>query len=535
VAFAPAPAFEEKSMPMIRRFSSLNFGSVTEALKLARLPRVMRGSLVSVVALAVACGGGENGDDTPGSGAASATGGASVGGGSGSGGSGDRAGRSTGGAGASTGGKGGTGAGGASTGGSGNASGVGGTGTGGNGGNGGSGGTGGSSGVGGAGNATSTGGSSGAGMTPGDGGRGGGASGSPGAGRSTGGNAGRAGQGSGGAAGQGTSGSGNAAGTGGGSTGATCDFASGLNVAWVSFANDVPNPDLNAFKTIFKNTHDAGGRVIRWWFHTNGTKTPGYDSSGLAMKLQQSHIDGVKAILGAAHDAGVVIDLSLWSFDMLQSNAGDAHTNNQALLEKDANRQAYIDNYLTPLVNAIKGTPGLYSWEIFNEPEGMGPKGWATYRTTEEAIQKTVNWLAAAIHTADPNALVTNGAQTFDYCSGVSGKTNYYSDSALIAAGGKQNGTLDFYEVHYYTSNGSSNSAFTHPASYWKLDKQLVMGEFAAAATDGVAQNDLYTNLYTNGYDGAWAWSYDADYKWPAMQAGMQNLINAHADVGACP
>ncbi len=40
-------------------------------------------------------------------------------------------------------------------------------------------------------------------------------------------------------------------------------------------------------------------------------------------------------------------------------------------------------------------------------------------------IQKTVNWFAAAIHTADPNALVTNGSQTFDYCSGVSGKNNY--------------------------------------------------------------------------------------------------------------
>ena len=295
------------------------------------------------------------------------------------------------------------------------------------------------------------------------------------------------------------------------------------------------NPNLNTFKTIFKNTDGAGGGVVRWWFHTNGSKTPGYDSSGLSQKLQQSHIDGVKAILGAAHDAGVVIDLSLWSFDMLQSNAGDAHTNNQALLEKDANRQAYIDNYLTPLVNAIKGTPGLYSWEIFNEPEGMGPKGWATYRTTEEAIQKTVNWFAAAIHTADPTALVTNGSQTFDYCSGVSGKTNYYSDSALIAAGGKQNGTLDFYEVHYYTSNGSSNSAFTHPASYWQLDKKLVLGEFAAAAADGVAQNDLYTNLYGNGYDGAWAWSYDADYVWPAMQAPMKALYDAHADVGACP
>ena len=314
-----------------------------------------------------------------------------------------------------------------------------------------------------------------------------------------------------------------------------CPFASGLNVAWVNFASDVPNPDLATFQTIFKNTYAAGGRVVRWWFHTNGTVTPGYDSTGKAQKLPQSHIDGVKSILSAAHAAGVAINISLWSFDMLQSNAGNAHTNNQALLENDANRQAYVDNYLTPLVTALKDTPGLYSWEIFNEPEGMGPSGWATYRTTEAFIQKTVNWLSAAIHTADPSAIVTNGAVTFDYCSGASGKNNDYSDGALRSAGGRQNGTLDYYEVHYYTSNGASNSCFTHPASYWSLDKKLVMGEFAAQATDGVAQNDLYTNLYASGYDGAWAWSYDADYPWPAMQVSLENLHAAHPDVGSCP
>jgi hypothetical protein len=364
----------------------------------------------------------------------------------------------------------------------------------------------------------------------------------------TGGNGGKT-SGSGGASG-GSKSSGGSANTGGGSTTGgsastggsgnpgnptVCNFASGLNIAWVNYARDVPNPNIATFQTIFKNTFNAGGRVIRWWFHTNGTLTPGYDSSGKVQKLPQSHIDGVKAILNAAQSAGVKVVISLWSFDMLQSNAGDAYTNNKLLLENDANRQAYIDNYLTPLVTALKGQPGLYAWEIFNEPEGMGPKGWATYRTTEAAIQKTVNWCAAAIHTADPAALVTNGAQTFDYCSNVSGKTNYYSDSTLRSVGGKQNGTLDFYQVHYYTTNGASNSPFTRPASYWGLDKKLVMGEFFAEATDGVAQNALYTNLYSAGYNGAWAWSYNADQKWPTMQAPMQALASAHTDTTMCP
>jgi hypothetical protein len=347
----------------------------------------------------------------------------------------------------------------------------------------------------------------------------------------------------------GSAGTGGTTGTGGQTSTGICNFASGLNIAWVSFANDVPNPDTATFNTIFKNTHDAGGRVIRWWFHTNGTKTPGYDSSGMAVKLPQSHIDGLKAILSAANSNGVSVNVSLWSFDMLQSNAGNTYVQNQALLENDTNRQAYIDNYLTPLVNAIKGTPGLYSWEIFNEPEGMGPKGWATHKTTQAAIQKTVNWLAAAIHTADPAARVTSGSQTFDYCSnGISGKSNWYSDSALRAAGGKQNGTLDFYEVHYYDANesnaaGTALSPFGHPATYWGLDKKLVIGEFYAVTTDGAQTNNLYTNLYDSGYNGAWAWQYNdsgntptgTPIKWPSMQTAIQNVYNAHqTDVGAC-
>jgi len=221
---------------------------------------------------------------------------------------------------------------------------------------------------------------------------------------------------------------------------------------------------------------------------------------------------------------------------MLQANAGDAHTNNALLLENDVYRQAYIDGYLTPLVNALRGVPGLYAWEIFNEPEGMGPNGWATYRTTMASIQRTVNWFAAAIRAADPQARITTSAVTFDDCANIAGKTNHYSDSALRGAGGRQDGTIDFYQVHYYAANGASNSPFRHPASYWGLDKKLVLGEFAAVDTDGVAPASLYTYLYDNGYAGAWAWAYNSDWPWPSMQEPMQNVYVAHPiEVGSCP
>ena len=327
-----------------------------------------------------------------------------------------------------------------------------------------------------------------------------------------------------------------------------CNFASGLNVAWVRFANDVPNPNIAAFQTLFRNTFAAGGRVVRWWLHTNGTVTPGYDANGNANPISQASIDGIKSVLGAANAAGVAINMSLWSFDMLQGGENISttlRTNNQNLLTVDANRQAYIDNVLTPMVAALKGTPGLYSYEIFNEPEGMTTQnGWTVAatggtRVDQMYIQKSVNWFAAAIHAADPSARVTSAAWTFKVCSTATGLTNAYADTALQNAGGKMNGTLDFYEVHYYALNGVQYSPFRKAASSWGLDKKVVMGEFYAAATDGVAATDLYTTLYSNGYNGAWSWQYNdgnVAIRWPTMQVPMQNVYNAHvSEVGGCP
>jgi hypothetical protein len=335
-------------------------------------------------------------------------------------------------------------------------------------------------------------------------------------------------------------------------------FASGVNVAWVKFATDVPSPDLAMFQALFQNTHAAGGRVARWWFHVNGTKTPGYGPNGMALPISSANIADVRSILDTAHAAGMMVTISLWSFDMLKGTLlASTLANNVSLLTVDANRQAYIDNVLTPLVTALAGHPGLYAWETFNEPEGMASApGWKPFTgvrgadggtvpgqsVDESYIQKTNNWFAAAIHEADPSALVTSGTWQFLANANVTGMMNYYSDAALMAAGGRANGTLDFYEVHYYAANGAKVSPFANPASHWALDKPVVIGEFYALGQDGVAAPDTYTNLFNGQYAGAWAWQYlnnDSNNssnggiatKWPAMQVPMQNLLAA--DPGA--
>jgi hypothetical protein len=342
-------------------------------------------------------------------------------------------------------------------------------------------------------------------------------------------------------------------------------FASGLNVAWVSFAMDVPSPDLATFRTVFQNTFAAGGRVVRWWFHVDGRSTPGYYCDGTAQPISCSDIADVKSILDTAAAAGVAVTISLWSFDMLRGTLDPTLlANNVALLTNDQNRQDYIDRVLTPLVTALRGHPGLHAWEVFNEPEGMtkqygytqpapgatdggdGGDGGAaaTTRVDESVIQRTVNWFADAIHAADPGAKVTNGTWTFQANSDVAGNgsVNYYSDAALVQAGGRANGTLDFYEVHYYVGNGAGNSPFINPYTHWQLDKPVVIGEFHALDQGSVHAADTYRALFDGGYAGAWAWQYlqndsqsDAMTKWPTMQVPMEALYDAEAPALDCP
>ena len=63
--------------------------------------------------------------------------------------------------------------------------------------------------------------------------------------------------------------------------------------------------------------------------------------------------------------------------------------------------------------------------------------------------------------------------------------------------------------------------------------------EAKTSDTSPVAVNDSFTYLYTNGYDGAWAWSYtesSSNYAWPSMKTPMSNLHTAQqATIDACP
>lgn len=303
-------------------------------------------------------------------------------------------------------------------------------------------------------------------------------------------------------------------------------FVSGMNLAWKNFAGDVGDTPLDTvyFDKAMKDIADSGGNCIRVWLSTNGTNDPKYNSQGLVSGPGSQTIPNIKKMLKLAKKHNILLMPVLLTHNWVQNSINSTILeNNKKMLKTEEGLKAYIDNYLKPVVTEIGNDPNLICWEIYNEPEGM-VMGWSSPANTitEAEVKRSVNWIASAIKETVPEVLVSNGAASIGHLS-------WYKDDVLKSAGGKENGTLDFYMAHYYGWNGTSNSPFTKSYSNWTLDKPLVIGEYASTdwsqATsssspmqDAGKVDTLLTYLNQAGYAGGLGWQYQPDAGDPWMK-----------------
>ena len=269
-------------------------------------------------------------------------------------------------------------------------------------------------------------------------------------------------------------------------------FFSGTNLAWSDYNSDVGDSPLNenAWRKAVEGTRAAGGNAIRWWLFNNMSQSPKIDqSTHLVSGLKENTIANMKKALDIAEEYGVMVSMCLFSHNLMEPNQWGLYsekldiTANEKLFE-DEGTAAFITNVLTPVVKAIGNHNALMTWEVFNEPEGMTSVGWTTKKLDKSVLQKFTNKIAAAIHTTNPELLVSTGSVNIQYQS-------WWNDSELIAAGGEANGTLDFFQTHYYPYyQNDAVSPFVNTAAQmattYKYDsKPMIIGEFPASGWAG--------------------------------------------------
>ena len=313
-------------------------------------------------------------------------------------------------------------------------------------------------------------------------------------------------------------------------------YLSGFNIAWFEFARDFGRGALDEarLRRALGDLVAGGGNTLRWWIHTDGSTTPEWGPVNGERRIIGPGaflIADLRRALDIAAEYDVFIVPSLWSFDMLRDN-GERRPpvrDNYRLLTDDAVLTSYIDSALVPMVQALNAHPALAAWELFNEPENL-TEAWfrqdqAFYGgevPTLERLQRTQARMSAAIHRAAQRqgqvALVTTGSKSMGkYNSDAAGGINLYRDDRMIAAAdGDPLATLDFYEPHYYDNEGDGGrwSVFHHPASYWEVDKPIVVGEFYAREPLNllgvvIRAEDMCQRLIDGGYAGAWPWQWN--------------------------
>lgn len=326
-------------------------------------------------------------------------------------------------------------------------------------------------------------------------------------------------------------------------------YMSGMNLAWMNFANDLAAFDDELFAERMDSIADAGGNTVRWWLHTNGRHSPIFDENDMVSGIEQEELDNLERALDIAYERGVLLMLCLWSFDMLQDNALEENwERNKLLLEDTDHTQAYIDNALIPMIEAVEEHPGIIAWEIFNEPEGMADDvawgGWTPETTSMQYIQQFINLTAGAIRRTDATAKVTNGTWNIRTLTDIESDAgydfyNYYTDERLIAVGGDDDGILDFYQVHYYPEHFPlSESPFHNHVDHWELDKPVVIGEFPSLGIEkgdnSLTTEEAYEFAIENGYAGTLSWTMTGHDGFGGILdswEAMQNLKDNYPDL----
>ena len=330
-------------------------------------------------------------------------------------------------------------------------------------------------------------------------------------------------------------------------------FLNGLNIAWVRWqdvAMDPKDPRAAAsycgYERAIRFLVANGGNAVRVWLFTEPDVQLQWTDSGEVAGLTDGVVLAAKTLLELALHYGVHVILVLWNGAL----ARDAHS---CSLYSSNTTASLLQHAIRPLAQALRGYESLAMYEVVNEPEGLldvnaavepgsldtctdtsglaaccgssdGP-GWnVRCHFPITTLQRFVNVVAAELHAADSNHLVTLGS--WSHCSSDASRgVDLFADKCLIAAGGAPAGVLDVRQLHEYPKEqhgrafSSAGVTKRDAASFGLGPKPLLIGEISTRWDESKApqpksthvtmrMSDVYLGAKRRGFAGVFGWAF---------------------------
>jgi hypothetical protein len=299
-------------------------------------------------------------------------------------------------------------------------------------------------------------------------------------------------------------------------------YLNGINVAWDQWTRDLTNYNAANFEGMFSALAASGGNAIRWWWFIDGENQLTF-SGNLVQSLPQSIFDNLDAAFDAAAAQGILIMPVLLSFDI-------EGPGREFLVTDDNATDAFVANVVTPLVKRYNDHPGLGLWEIMNEGDWLLSDEGGSVSISD--YQRFHGKVAAGIHAADADALVTTGSASYKY---LEPGNNILSDQALrAAADGDPLAYLDVYQTHYYGWMHGSNWSYEpwiRSSTEWQGDgKPILIGEFPCIGEQGRWTGmQMHVESVNQGYAGTFCWAYfdnrlDKEGTWADARTAVQAI-----------
>lgn len=328
-------------------------------------------------------------------------------------------------------------------------------------------------------------------------------------------------------------------------------FALGINYAWRDFGTDFGgleawslggvSGNVDAYNQDISNMKANGADVIRWWMFPDlrgdGIET---DAGGTPTGLSTATVADIEKALELAQYHDVYLVLTIFSFDAFRPTRmeGDVEVPGiSALVASDAGRAALIDHVVTPIAQAVAGSPyasRLLGWDVINEPEwailatGSAPAGNEFTPNPEldavplEDMKAFIDAALTVLGTETPSALRSVGWAAAKWAWAFEDLTN-----------------VEFNQPHIYAWVNDYWPYTTPPDELGYPDKPVVMGEFylldGPFDADTPSFQTVMTTWYDAGYAGAWPWQYfDGCISKPGTEGLDLTMIGDFAAAQGC-